>query len=48
MNIKIKYEPKSRSLKMPLIFVILSVILAGTITYALDYYPEYMSIFWIQ
>ena len=34
-NIKIKYEPKSRSFTMPAIFLLLSVMLTGTVTYAL-------------
>lgn len=33
---------------MPLIFLVLSIILSGGVTYALDYHDEYKSIFWAQ
>ena len=37
MNVKIKYEPRNRSLKMPLLFFFMALLLVGTISYALDY-----------
>jgi len=47
-NLKIKYEPKKRSLKIPMFFILLSVILVGSISYSLNYHDEYMLMFYIQ
>ena len=39
MNIKIKYEPRKKSLVMPLVFLTLALLIVGTINYALDFKP---------
>jgi hypothetical protein len=48
MNIKIKYEPRKKSLLMPLVFLALALLIVGTINYALDFKTEYNYILWIQ
>lgn len=47
-NIKLKYEPKRRSYAVPLFFLLLSVVLIGSISYSLTYHDEYMVVFYIQ
>lgn len=37
MNIKIKYEPRGKSLMMPLVFLTLALVIVGTINLSLNF-----------